>query len=84
MAPANAGPPVVATIALPVAVVDGSVGSLVVPMPDVVVVQGGGASGYEVAQELQERSDLGQHVGPHYLMEEEEEEMRRGFLESVV
>ena len=29
----------------------------------------------DMAQELQERSDLGQHVSPHYLMEEEEEEM---------
>jgi hypothetical protein len=72
---AYAGPPVVATFVPPVAVVDGFVGPLVVPTPDVVVVQKGCVVGDEVAQELQGRSDLGQHVSPHSLMEEEEEEV---------
>ena len=38
-------------------------------------MQKGCVVGDEVAQELQGRSDLGQHVSPHSLMEEEEEEV---------
>ena len=68
------------------AVVGGFVGPLVEPMPDVFVVQKGCVVGYEVAQELQERSDLGQHGqhgSPHSLMEEEGGGDGGGFLESV-
>ena len=56
----------VATIVPLVAVVDGFVGPLVELTPD--VVQKGCVVGYEVAQELQERSDLGQLVSPHSIM----------------
>ena len=51
--------PAYATIVHPVALVDGFVGPLVGPTPNVVFVQKGCVVGYEVAQELQKRSDLG-------------------------
>ena len=48
---------------------------LFVRTPDVVVVQKGCVFGYEVPQELQERSDLGQHVHSQSMLEEKEEKV---------
>ena len=47
-------------------------------------MQKGCVVGYKGAQELQERSDLGQHVSPQSLLEEKEEEVMEEDLLKVL